>query len=139
MANGFYQLTMQQWAEGDIHWAASGGDTFSVILGDAADYTVDLANHDFLNDVAAGAREEGPVNLASLATLTDGVIDAADITFTAAAGDPCEFLLIYKNTGTESTSNLCIYIDTATGLPVTLNGGDVTVQWDSGSNRIAKI
>lgn len=138
MANGFYTLSMKEWAEGDIHWV-SGGDTFSVILGDAADYTVNLTTHDFLNDVAAGSREEGPVNLGSLASLDDGVIDAADITFTAAAGDPCEFLLIYKNTGTESTSNLLIYIDTATGLPVTLNGGDVTVQWDSGSNRIAKI
>lgn len=138
MANGFYQLGMQTWAGGDINWK-SGGDTFSVILGDAADYAVNLATHDFLDDVAAAAREEGPVNLASLANLADGVIDAADITFTAAAGDPCEFLLIYKNTGVEATSNLLIYIDTATGLPVTPNSGDITVTWDSGANRIAKI
>ena len=137
MANGFYQLGMAEWAKGLIHWSAT--DTMSTILGDAADYTVDLATHDFLNDVAAGSREEGPVKIGSLAVLADGVVDGADITFTAAAGDPCEWLLIYKNTGSEATSNLLIYIDTATGLPVTLNGGDVTVQWDSGSNRIAKI
>ncbi len=139
MANGFYQLSMQQWAEGSINWKAAGGDTFRCILGDAADYAVDLVNHDFLADVAAAAREEGPLTLGSLATFTDGVIDAADITFTTASGDPCEFLLIYKFVTGDADSNLLIYIDTATGLPVTLNGGDVVVTWDNGANRIAKI
>jgi hypothetical protein len=138
MANGFFQPSMKEWAEGDIHWVAAGDD-MRVFLIDAADYTVDLTNHDFLADVAGAAREEGPVAIGSLAALADGVIDGADITFTAAAGDPCEALLIYKHTGSDATANLLIYIDTATGLPVTLNGGDVTVQWDNGSNRIAKI
>ena len=137
MANGFYQLTMTEWAKGLIHWSAT--DTFKVHLIDTADYAVDLATHDFLADVAAAAKEEGPVTLGTLATLADGVLDAADITFTAAAGDPCEALIIHKFVTGDADSNLCIYIDTATGLPVTLNGGDVTVQWDSGSNRIAKI
>ena len=138
MANGFYQAGMQSWAAGDINWK-SGGDTFKVFLIDAADYTVNLATDDFLNDVAGAAREEGPVTLGSLANALDGVIDAADITFTAAAGDPCEALLIYKFVSVDSDSPLLIYIDTATGLPVTLNGGDVTVAWDNGANKIAKI
>lgn len=138
MANGFYQPGMQQWAEGDIHWV-SGGDTFRVILGDAADYTVNLTTDDFLADIAGAAREEGPVTLGTLSAAADGVIDAADITFTAAAGDPCEFLVIYKFVTGDADSNLLIYIDTATGLPVTLNGGDVTVTWDNGANKIAKI
>ena len=139
MANGFYQLGMQQWAEGAINWKASGGDTFRCILGDAADYAVDIVNHDFLNDVPGAARVAGPVTLGTLATLTDGVIDAADITFTAATGDPSEFLVLYKFVTVDADSNLLIYIDTATGLPVTPNGGDIQVQWDSGANRIAKI
>mgnify|MGYP003576711140 FL=1 len=138
MANGFYQAGMQSWAAGDINWK-SGGDTFKVFLIDAADYTVNLATDDFLNDVAGAAREEGPVTLGSLANAADGVIDAADITFTAAAGDPCEALLIYKFVTVDGDSPLLIYIDTATGLPVTLNGGDVTVAWDNGANKIAKI
>jgi len=28
------------------------------------------------------------------------------------------------------------WFDTGTNLPVVPNGGDVTVQWDSGANRI---
>ncbi len=31
---------------------------------------------------------------------------------------------------------LVAYIDSATGLPVIPNGGDITITWDSGANRI---
>jgi hypothetical protein len=47
--------------------------------------------------------------------------------------------VIYKDTGTAATSPLIAYIDTATGLPVTPNGGDITVTWDNGSNKIFKL
>lgn len=112
-------------------------DTIKVVLVDTADYTVDLATHDFFNDVAAGAR----VATATLGTksVTGGAFDAADVTFSAVTGDPSEALVIYKDTGTESTSALIMYIDTATGLGVTPNGGDITVTWDSGANKIFKI
>jgi hypothetical protein len=39
--------------------------------------------------------------------------------------------VIYKHTGTESTSTLIAYIDSGTNLPVTPNGGDITVQWNA--------
>lgn len=89
------------------------------------------------DDVPAAAR----VASATL-TLSDpaaGVCDAGDVTFSAVTGDPCEALIIYKDTGTEATSPLLAYIDTATGLPVTPNGGNITVTWDSGANKIFKL
>ena len=72
-------------------------------------------------------------------TTTAGVADAADITFTTVTGDESEALVIYKHTGTDGTSNLIAYIDTATGLPVTPGGGDITVTWDDGANKIFKL
>lgn len=137
MANALYDKGRNAFARGEINWLASGGDTIKVILVDTADYTVDLANHDFLDDVPAAAR----VASATL-TLSDpaaGVCDAGDVTFSAVTGDPCEALIIYKDTGTEATSPLLAYIDTATGLPVTPNGGNITVTWDSGANKIFKL
>ena len=139
MANGFYQFGMQEWAKGNVLWKAAGGSTIRCILGDAADYTVDLATHDFLNDVPALAREEGPVALTLIDAALDGVVDAADIAFVGATGDPCEFLLLYRFVTVDADSPLLIYIDTATGLPVTPNGGDINVAWDNGANKIAKI
>jgi hypothetical protein len=112
-------------------------DTIKVTLVDAADYTVDLAAHDFINDVPAGAR----VATATLTgkSVTGGAFDAADVTFPTVTGDPSEALVIWKDTGVESTSPLIMYIDTATGLGVTPNGGDITVAWDNGTNKIFKI
>jgi len=54
-------------------------------------------------------------------------------------GDQSESIDIYKDTGTESTSYLIANINSATGLPVTPNGGDIIVQWDNGSNKIFKL
>ena len=134
MANGMYVKGIEALMQAGINLVS---DTIKVTLVDAADYTVDLAAHDFLNDVAAGSR----VATATLASksVTGGAFDAADVTFPTVTGDPSEALIIYKDTGTESTSALIMYIDTATGLGVTPNGGDITVTWDNGTNKIFKI
>lgn len=135
MANAMYDLGREGFLGGDIDWDAN---TIKVTLVDAADYTKDLANHDFYNDVTAGGRVATSSALASK-TKTAGVADAADITFSAVTGDVSEQLIIWADTGVESTSRLILNIDTATGLPVTPNGGDITVTWDSGANKIFKL
>ena len=60
------------------------------------------------------------------------MFDAADTVFTALTGDASESLILFKDTGVESTSDLIVRWDTATGLPLTPNGGDVTVAWAGG-------
>ena len=105
-------------------------DTIKAQLIDAADYTVNLSTHDNLDDVPAGARVGTAVALGSK-TLTNGVFDAADVTFTAVTGDPSEAVILYKDSGVESTSTLIAYFDTATGLPVTPTGVDITVSWNA--------
>lgn len=103
--------------------------TLAAVLVDLADYTYS-ATHEFLSDVPSGARVAS-VDLASV-TVTDGVVDAADATFTSVTGDPCEAVIIYNNTGTASTSHLVAIYDTGvTGLPVTPNGGNITLQFNA--------
>lgn len=114
--------------------AAGGVDLLNVnvraILVDLADYTYSAA-HDFLDDVAAGSREEVSGDLASK-TIAAGVFDAADVTFTGTSGDTCEAIILYIHTGTDSTSRLIAYLDTGVGgLPATL-GGDITARWNAG-------
>lgn len=72
-------------------------------------------------------------------TVTQGVADAADVTYTSVSGNSIEAIMLYKDTGTPSTSRMIAYIDSATGLPLTPNGGDITVQWDNGANKIFKL
>jgi len=135
MANALYDKGREKFLTGAVSWSS---DNIKCVLVDAADYTVNLSTHEFLSDVASGGRVATSANLASKTT-TAGVADAADVTFSAVTGDQSEALVIYKDTGSAATSPLIAYIDTATGLPVTPNGADITVTWDNGSNKIFKL
>lgn len=109
-------------------------DTIKVALVDTGTYTYSAA-HDFYNDVSAAVIGT-PQTLASK-TVTGGVFDAADVTFTAVSGTSVEAMVIYKDTGTASTSPVIAFIDVvSSGLPVTPNGGNITVTWDNGANKI---
>ena len=134
MANALYPKAKQKFIDPGTLGTTSGdaidlaGDNIKVVLVDGADYTYS-SSHEFLSDITAGGRVATSGNLASK-TVTNGVFDAADVTFSAVTGDPSEILVIYKDTGTASTSPLIAYFDTGvTGLPVTPNGGDITVTW----------
>ncbi len=112
-------------------------DTIKCVLIDEGTDTPTTSD-DYLNDITAGARVGTPQTLGSKST-TNGVFDAADVTFTAVTGNSCEGILIYKDTGNESTSALIAYINSGTGLPVTPNGGDIEIQWDNDANKIFKL
>ena len=114
MANALYGLGRGHFLDANIDWSA---DNIKVVLADAADYTVTIDTDEFLSDVTAAGRVATSGNLASK-TSTLGVADAADVTLSSVSGDVSEALVIYKDTGTSTTSNLIAYIDTATGLPI---------------------
>lgn len=136
MANALYGLGRRGFLDGTIDWDT---DNIKVLLVDTADYTVSIDVHEFHSDVTAAGIEATSTNLLSKTVLL-GVADAADITFTAVSGDVCEALIVYKDTGTSATSPLIAYIDTAaSGLPVTPNGGDITIAWDAGADKIFKL
>lgn len=135
MANALYDKARKAFLDKDIDMLV---DDIKVVLVDTNDYTVDISDHDFLDDVPVGARVATSGNLASKST-TGGVFDAADITFTSVTGDQSEALVIYRDSGDHATSQLIAYIDVATGLPVTPNGGNISITWDAGANKIFKL
>ena len=135
MANTLFDFARQRFLEAQINWMT---DTIKVILVDTGAYTPQTAVHQYLADIPISARIAGPVTLTAKAT-TGGAADAADVTFPAVSGASIEAIVIYRDTGTESTSPLIAFIDTATGLPITPNGGDIIVTWDNGTNRIFKV
>ncbi len=135
MANSLYDAGREGFLAGGLDWDAND---IRLILIDEADDTIDLAADDFLDDRAAGSRVAVSGSLGSKTT-TAGVADAADVTLSSVTGDPSESIDIYQHTGTDSSSRLIANVDTATGLPVTPNGGNITVSWDNGSNRIFRL
>lgn len=135
MANTLYDFARQRFLEAQLNWMT---DTIKVILVDTGAYTPQTAVHQYLADIPISARIAGPVTLTSKTT-TGGAADGADVTFTSVTGASIESIIIYSDSGTESTSPLIAYIDTATGLPITPNGGDIIVTWDNGTNKIFKV
>ena len=126
MANTLYDYCRQRFLEAQINWMT---DTVKVILVSTSAYTPQTAVHQYLADIPISARIAGPVTLTAKAT-TGGAADAADCTFTSVSGSTINAIVIVKDTGTEATSPLIAYIDTATGLPISPNGGDIIVTWD---------
>lgn len=135
MPNALYDPGRQAFLEGSIAWLT---DNIRATLLDEADYTINLATDDFYNDIPALARVAESANVTSK-TSTAGVADHADFTWSSVTGDPSESVTWWKDTTVETTSNLICNVDTATGLPVTPNGGNIDLAVDSGVNRLFKL
>lgn len=135
MANTLYDAARQRFLEAQLNWMT---DTIKVLLVSTSGYTPQTAVHQYLADIPVSARIAGPVTLTAKAT-TGGAADAADVTFTSVTGNTINSIIIYSDSGTEATSPLIAYIDTATGLPITPNGGDIIVTWDNGANKIFRV
>lgn len=101
-------------------------DTIKAALLDTGTVAYNTA-HDFYNDVSAGVI--GTPQTIANTTTTSGTFDGDNVTYTAVTGATVEAIVIYKDTGNAATSNLIAFIDTGTGLPVTPNGGDITVSF----------
>lgn len=125
MANTLFDKARQRFLEAQINWLT---DTIKVLLVSTSAYTVNASTHEFLSDISGSARIAGPVTLTGKST-AGGAADGADVTFTAVTGGAIGSIVIYSDTGTEATSPLIAYLDTATGLPITPNGGDIAPRY----------
>ena len=123
MANALYAKGKENILAGNIDFDA---DDIKAVLVDSADYTLNISTDNALDDIPAGGRVATSAALGSK-TVTDGVFDSANFTYSAVSGDQSEYIVLYKDSGVESTSYLIAIYDTASGLPVTPNGGDINV------------
>lgn len=135
MANTLYGKGRERFLTAQLDWATSD---IKAVLVDTALYTVDASAHEYFSSIPVGARVAGSGNLTGKTTAL-GVADADNVTFSLVTGATVEALVLYKDTGVEGTSPLIAYIDTASGLPITPNGGDIIITWDNGVNKIFKL
>jgi hypothetical protein len=111
-------------------------DTIRAMFVDHADDTP-LVTDATLSDIASAgqvpARASCPaLSSPTIGTVGVGIFDAADTVFSSLTGDQSESLIVFKDGGTDASSPLVHRYDTATGLPLTPNGGNVTVVWAAG-------
>lgn len=135
MANSLYGKAREKFAQAALNWDTS---TIKVVLVDTGAYTVSIDVHEFLSDIPSGARIATSPALTGKTSVL-GECDADDVTVVAVSGTTIEAAVIYADTGTPATSALIAFIDTATGLVLTPNGGDVLIGWNNGVNKIFRL
>lgn len=144
MASFWYQKGLEGCLDGSIDLDT---DTIKVMLVTSG-YTANK-DHDFVSDLTPGSNElsgtgytggfggSGRKSLASKTVLVDDAtdvvnFDAADVTWTAINAGTIRAAVLIKEITNDAASRLIAYIDNAAEFPLTTNGGDVTIQWNSG-------
>lgn len=110
-------------------------DTIKVALVTSS-YTPNIDTHDNFDDITSEVSGTGytaggatlSVTVSVDTTDDEGVFDAVDTTWTTATVT-ARGAVIYKSTGTSSTSKLICYVDF--GSDKTSTAGDFTIQWNS--------
>lgn len=133
MANAGYTAWKQiQLSSSAIDFA---NDDLRLVLIEHSTDTPNPASDDNLDDLASGARVATSDSLDN-PTITNGVFNSDAEVLTGVSGSrQVDSVNIYLHTGTESTSTLIAYYDSGVNLPLSTNGGDVTVQPNSGSTK----
>lgn len=127
MANAIYPKYKEAILQSAANSSLSAG-TVKVALVDTGAYTYSSA-HEFVSSLSGVV---GTAQTLANKTLTNGVLDADGVTFTSVSGASVEAMVIYIDTGVAGTSRLVAYIDAnVSGLPVTPNGGNITVTWNA--------
>lgn len=134
MANAIYPIYKQNLLAGtsgyDLDNDTVNDGPYAALI-DTGTYTYDAA-HDFYNDLSGVIGTDQRI---AAPTVALGVFDGNDLTFPTVTGASVEALVIYRhNAGANTTWPLVCYYDdtTGTGLPVTPNGGNITITWPVG-------
>lgn len=133
MANAFYNLYKQSLLKADTNVSldqntATDGPFCALV--DTGTYTFSQA-HQFFSSLSGIVGTDQRITTPTVAT--GGIFDGDDLTYTAVSGASVEALVVYrKNSGANTTWRLVFFEDTGvTGLPVTPNGGNITVTWNA--------
>ena len=130
MANALYPKAKEAFLNGSINMIAN---TITIALIDTGVYTYSTS-HQYRSDISNSA----VISTSTLTnkTITGGVFDSDDALFSSVTGANAEALIIFSDSSVQGTSRLVAYIDSATGLPILPNGGDITVVFSSGASKI---
>ena len=131
MANAIYPKFKQSLLNGDANTAITGSGSTGLFaaLVDTGTYTYS-SSHQYYSDLSGVVGTDQEI---TSPTLTNGVVDGGDVTFSSVTGNSVEAIVIYrKNAGANTTWRLVAYIDTSvTNLPVTPNGGNISITWNA--------
>ena len=128
MANAIYPLFKETILGAATNTNLLTGTVKAALVSSTYTYS---AAHQFYSSVTGVVGT--PQTIPATKTVTTGIFKTTGTnTFTAVTGSAVTAIVLYVDTGTAGTSPLVAYLDTGvTGLPVTPNGGDITITWNA--------
>jgi len=136
MANAIYPLYKRSILSGDTNTdldtdTATDGVYAALIDVTPGGYTYSDA-HQFYSSISANIVGT-PQRITTPTVSTLAAFDGSDVTYTAVTGNTAEAVVLYRqNAGANTTWRLVAYLDSnITGLPVTPNGGNITLTWNN--------
>ena len=134
MATTMYGLARDGFLESatGFHWTAAAVQLAFVTTGYTPAYTTDQ----YLGVAISGGNIIAQSGTFGSLSSSLGTANAANETVTSVSGAQFAYVVLYSFITNNNSSPLIMNIDTATGLPCTPNGGNIVVQWDTGTNKI---
>jgi len=132
MANALYTNYKNKLLGNGTHALADWDtdDIRATLTDHAVDTPVVATDQDYA-DISAGEIANTGASIAGVAaTISAGGVDIDDFAFATVSGDQSESITFYLYDATPTIAPLLVYIDTATGLPITPNGADINVVID---------
>lgn len=169
MANAIFDIARKKFAKGEIKWndvpiVGAGSSGIRALLfdtspadgqGNAINMTALLASATSMTGFGLtdgmAPNGGGMGNCRSIITVTgltvedNGACNAPQITFPSVPSSPGNsstgILIVAASSGDNilASSFPLVWIDSATGLPITPNGGNIIVTWDTGVNKIFRL
>jgi len=145
MSNQLFDNARRSFLRGTIIWGSTSGsiagDTIkAMLIANTASLAAQVFVADFTSVIVARS------GAFTTKEDTNGAASADNVTFASittgmlpGGATSVGAIVIYKDTGTDSTSPCIAWIDSATGLPIVPNGGDIICTWDTGANKIFKL
>ena len=141
MANAVFPKAKEGFLDGSIDL-----DTAAIKVALVRGYTYD-GTDEFVSDVTATGTLHATSGALASVDVTDGVFDADDVTFTTPSANANNHsLLIFQASAVgggsdvaDTSQRLIAWIDTGTGIPIQPAGGDISVVWDNGADKIFSL
>lgn len=127
-SNGLFTITNTGANTFTLQDATTGANVAGNGAYTSGGFVLNMTVNDFKDDVAAAI--VATTSTIASPTITNGVFDHADITFSAVTGSNIEWFVWYKHTGVNSTSRLYFAVDSwsTASNPIVPNGGDIVLQ-----------
>lgn len=136
MANLMYGKAKQAFFNGDIDVQIN---QIKILFVDST-YSPNISSDEFVSQIPSSSIKHRS-NALSNVTTNLGVLDADDIAVADYPGNAFKALVLYQNSGSDSTSRLIAYIEDSTGLPFPGSATQVPVSiiWNNDSNKIIAL